>query len=277
MSVSKSDLNELEFLKELNQWSEGKPLSRVQNQVLSEYESGWAEWEEYLLGCKTLQEWLYRQDTDCEPNTRIAEQYYAEPQNTMTPKLRFIESVLNKYFPSAQRVGEAGCGIGRNIHYLSDRYPQKSFCGLELTTSGVKIANAASKKFHLNAQFQQFDMLSRQNVSQELLGSADVLFTCFALEQVSSNTEVAMERLLRITKQGLIHIEPVMELYPPTLGGTVSAKMHKRADYLKDFVATVCKLVQHRRVVIDYMGPAVFPIHAAHYPTLIVLRLPPGN
>jgi len=270
-------LSELQFLKELNQWSEGRPINRVESQVLEEYESGWAAWNSYLEQCDTIQQWLYREDTDCEPNTRMGECYQSEPRNTITPKHEFIANILERYFPTADSIAEAGSGIGRNIHYLSSKNPQKKFFGLELTESGVRIANSASHKFGLNAKFLPFDLLARQNVPTELLGSADVVFTCWALEQVSSNAALAMERLLRVARHGLVHIEPVLEMYPPTLGGTISSKMHKRADYLKDFVATVCKLVQYRRVEIAYMGPAVFPVHAAHYPTLTVLKITSGE
>lgn len=270
--MTENQKNELEFLTDLNHWAEGRGLHRDQKQVLGEYEPGWASWSGYLDACQTIQEWLFRKDADFCPNNRLGETYSSAYQDTMTPKLKYIDSVIEHYFKDSSTIVEAGCGIGRNIHYLAHRYPGRKFIGLELTESGVQVAKKASQRFQLQAEFQHFDFVSRQNVGQDLLGTADVVFTCFALEQISSGIDIAMERLLRISNKGLVHIEPVPELYPPSLGGTITAKMHKRADYLKDFIATVLRLVQQRRVTIEYMGPALFPIHAAHYPSLVVLK-----
>jgi len=48
--------------------------------------------------------------------------------------------ILKKYIPNANRILEFGCGIGRNLPYLIEAYPQAQLYGYDISHKSLQIA-----------------------------------------------------------------------------------------------------------------------------------------
>lgn len=110
--------------------------------------------------------------------------------------------IIEKYFnESTENVLEIGCGKGRNLSYLADKYPNIKFFGIDLGSGQTDIAANKSKQIeNLEIKFGDYHNLSHFNKIR-----FDVVFAIEALCHSNDKSKVADE-VLKVLRQNGIFI-----------------------------------------------------------------------
>jgi len=181
---------------------------------------------------------------------------------------KILSDALKENFPEAKTVAEFGCGVGRNLIHLQQKYPGLKFYGFELCKPGVELAIAAAKKFNLPIQYFQLDYLNWMP-SDINMPNIDVAFTNFSLEQIPNENLKALNNIMSKVNMGTFHLEPVVENYPWTIKGIISKLDHYKAGYLKNFDENARKIVGKNNVFRTIFKSAHNPLM---FPSLYVLK-----
>jgi SAM-dependent methyltransferase len=185
-----------------------------QTDVRKAYESHWTSAEsleqyvEGLNGRSLAIEWRQRG-------------LIASPQILRQVHILYIMNAIEAI--DARKVLEVGCGNGHAILTLAARFPQVSFSGVELTASGVKVAQAAQKLAELpsgiasNSPLPARDLSAHQRIDLRV-GDAralpysdrsfDLVYTRLALEQMEQIREQALHEIARVADRAIVLIEP---------------------------------------------------------------------
>lgn len=146
---------------------------------------------------------------------------HASAEVTMKPTLERLGEILAALKP--KNVCEIGCGYGRVLFYLADRLPDIEFQGLELTKSGVALADKLkAHPLHETPLGKLLDIKQQGLPAIKKIaftaGSAydipyedksfDVVYTFTALEQMSEKLPVALREIHRIAGKYVIFFEP---------------------------------------------------------------------
>lgn len=118
---------------------------------------------------------------------------------------------------------EVGFGNGNIILTLAARFPEVKFSGIELTESGVDIAQAVQKQAKLpvglaeNSPEKLLDLVAHQSAELRVGDagalpfadrSIDLVYTRLALEQMEQIREVALKEICRVSARALWLLEP---------------------------------------------------------------------
>jgi len=135
-----------------------------------------------------------------------------------THRLGDIIGALNQ-----ETVCEVGCGNGRNLLYLANRFNSIQFGGFELSEAGTKVAQQL-QSFDLpdtsygrhygitsqgmtNVRRIAFQQASAFNIPCKD-GSSDVVYTFAALEQMGDGLDKALAEIRRVTGRYALFFEP---------------------------------------------------------------------
>jgi tRNA G46 methylase TrmB len=145
----------------------------------------------------------------------------ASPQILRQVHILYIMNAIETI--GAKTVLEVGCGNGNTILTLAARFPQVSFSGVELTPSGVEVAQAAQTLAELppgianNSPLPSLDLTAHRRVNLRV-GDAralpysdrsfDLVYTRLALEQMEQIREQALSEILRVADSTVILVEP---------------------------------------------------------------------
>lgn len=150
---------------------------------------------------------------------------FLPPNGLFSVYLATLAEVVAALEPTT--VCEVGSGLGKNLIYLAPRFPETSFCGYELTTSGVAMAR----------RLQQCDCLppnlarlvgrndSEMMVPIRRIGffqgdarslpspdkSFDLTFTVLALEQMWPILPQVLAEIHRVTRRHVVFLEAFWE------------------------------------------------------------------
>lgn len=145
----------------------------------------------------------------------------ASPQILRQVHILYIMNAIEAI--DAKKVLEVGCGNGNTVLTLASRFPQVSFSGVELTASGVKVAQAVQTLAELppgianNSPLPARDLSAHQRVDLRV-GDAralpysdrsfDLVYTRLALEQMEQIREQALNEIFRVADRAVVLIEP---------------------------------------------------------------------
>ena len=145
----------------------------------------------------------------------------ASPQILRQVHILYIMNAIETI--DAKKVLEVGCGNGNTILTLAARFPQVSFSGIELTASGIKVAQDIQKLAELppgvtnNSPLPARDLSAHQKVDLRV-GDArvlpypdrsfDLVYTRLALEQMEQIREKALDEITRVAGRAIVLVEP---------------------------------------------------------------------
>ena len=125
-------------------------------------------------------------------------------------------------------VAEVGFGSGKNLMYLAARFPDVTFCGWELTSSGVKLARSIQRRDTLPANLARLVGRNDRTAVEAIrrIGlhegdarslpapdkSVDLTFTVLALEQMWPILPVVLPEIRRITRSHVVFLEAFREV-----------------------------------------------------------------
>jgi ubiquinone/menaquinone biosynthesis C-methylase UbiE len=161
---------------------------------------------------------------------RIGDQFIfeVETKDMLCISMRVTGDIVSALNPTS--ICEVGCGSGRNLIYLANRFPRLSCSGFELTAGRVEIAQRLQALDLPATSFGRFYGLSAggmENVRtiRFSLGSAfelpaldrsyDLVFTFAALEQMQLGIEKALAEIRRIARQYVLLYEPFADVNGP--------------------------------------------------------------
>jgi SAM-dependent methyltransferase len=136
-------------------------------------------------------------------------------------------------------VVEFGCGTGRNLLYLAQRFPNLRFLGLEQEPSTVAFAKSAAEKWGLDIEFIQ------ANVCAPVTGlpkNVEIAFSMHALEWMPGIFTSAVQNMIGCSTRAAMFYEPVWELWPWSLRGIVSRLRILHHDYIRGLLSYIRKL-----------------------------------
>jgi hypothetical protein len=245
-----------------------KKIDRQKSVVLDEYSVGWNLYRDYLNSSDKLDDWLRVKGLEDEPHyCNLAGKMEFSDFDMLNFNRRKILETIQREFPEAKSVTEYGSGLGRNLLYLKKNMPFIKFYGYELCQPGVELAQSAANKFGLSIDYSQLDYVEDEE-KKYVFPKTDVAFTMYSLEQLPHTNKAAVENILRHTKFGSIHIEPVPENYPITFRGLIGKLDHWKINYLSNFEKNInsLNLDEIKREFIGYSHNSLM------FPTLYVLK-----
>ena len=140
------------------------------------------------------------------------------------PRRRVLEAIESRLRPFLQNnrgtIVEFGSGNGRNLIALKKKYPAASLVGFELSPRSVLLARQAADYFELDIGFYEANTCGESLPS--LPKDVAACFSCHALEQMPRIFPRAVENMLKLTRFEVLMLEPVVELYPRNIRGTIS-------------------------------------------------------
>lgn len=203
------------------------------------YMNAWSEYQAMLDRAQTLDEWLCIPGFDDQPHTHVEDGKVRHGSlDTNRYWIDEVERTVREHFPTAQSITEYGCGVGRNLLRLKQRFPTWKCYGYELAEAGVEVAQRAAKKFGLDVGYAPLDYI-KDPPSRYVHPRTDLALTVFSLEQIPHANGVAVRNMLDHSALGSIHLEPVCENYPRNYLGFLGRLYTKRVDYLQNFDPTV--------------------------------------
>lgn len=204
-----------------------KRVQRNVAQVMDEYdrETRTEHWkpdigvDDLILGDDHSERWILRDSKLERGTTRHARRYLLE---------RLAANIIELLPDGQGTVVEFGCGTGRNLFYLAQRFPGLTLIGIELTPKTVERARAVARANGWEITFLVGDMTSPPEITR----AVDVVYSVHALEQLPRAFRSAVDAMLNLASRGVIFLEPVHELFPPTMLGLAGRFRIYNADYL---------------------------------------------
>lgn len=191
--------------------------SRSTDRVLKEYETAWqAGHNRYDItrGPQSFTPWRWKDKNllvDAAGSARMRAIMFGAVISALKPK----------------RVLEVGCGEGINMFLLSGAFPEVSFTGLELTSTGhneaLKLQAGAALPEHLlsYAPLPQKDPQAFKRISFVQgnacampfeTGSFDLVMTVLSVEQMEQVRKPALTEIARVTGGHLMSLEPFRDV-----------------------------------------------------------------
>lgn len=124
--------------------------------------------------------------------------YDENTRNNPAQKFRF--RLINKILKQIQGsvLVDIGCGQGDLLQYLSDAYPEKTFCGFELSPSGVKATQIKVP----SADVKMLDLFHKDAVKMLSAVKADIATCSEVLEHVPDPREFLVRAKATIVHGG---------------------------------------------------------------------------
>ncbi|HZT25760.1 MAG TPA: class I SAM-dependent methyltransferase [Pseudolabrys sp.] len=153
-----------------------------------------------------------------------------------------IDAMERWFGPSiaaSNSVVELGAAFGAYPLLLSERFPDKSFYGADLSPNAISLAREVSGQ-RKNVAFEEFNFLSEHYPILDRAAGPVTVFTAQALEQLPS-AERPIATLLSVKSKihRVFHLEPVFELHDNDLLGLMRKRYAEISDYNRDLLGVL--------------------------------------
>jgi SAM-dependent methyltransferase len=152
-----------------------------------------------------------------------------------------LEHAFARHLGPLRHVYEAGCGTGRHLRALSERFPDKELVGLDWTEASVRLLTLLAAREQRAITGVQFDMLVPPATVHLERGAG--VFTVHALEQLGDRYGSFLDWLLRERPAIVVHHEPIVEFYDPDLElDHLAIAYHHRRGWLTGYWPALTRL-----------------------------------
>lgn len=247
---------------------------RTSTQVQSDYDKG--EWTDFQAArsweqAANLEDYVYstsRRPLRAQVDGRLQKLPMCDYYRYRTER---ILALLSEFDLGSERLVELGSGAGRNLFAAALAKRWKVLRGLELSPTGIAIANTVAQHFRLDGiSAGPIDLLNPQSLGFAELKDS-VVFTHYCLEQLPAHTETVLRNLVNAGVRRVIHIEPTLELFNSwSLKDLASIAYIWRQNYLADLVTTTQRLEREGLLQIFDVRRLDFAPTLRNTPTLVV-------
>lgn len=181
-------------------------------------------WQNHWQKAKRLKKEFFGPEAAADPYLWRGRLLFITKAGGIRARILFLMRVIERIQP--RTVLEIGFGDGLNLIALANRFPEIEFAGLELTQSGVGLAQALKQSDRLphylldfspeptvdEFAFKRIDF--RQGDASKLPwddGAFDLVITCVALEQMEPIRPQALNEIRRVSNGWTAMIEPFRE------------------------------------------------------------------
>ena len=161
-----------------------------------------------------------------------------EPRSRL---LNRLQKAVTDCVPPGGVVVEMGSGDGRNLLYLKRLFSDRTFIGLEVSPSSVKIAQDFSIQFGLPVTFVETDLSLGTPVDLQGV-SADLVYSCHTLQMMPRIFSQALKVSMNLSRKHIILFEPVWELWPWNKRGIISRIRCLNTDQARGIMAAISQL-----------------------------------
>ena len=160
-----------------------------------------------------------------------------------------LDHVFGRWLAPHPCIVEAGCGTGRHLRTLADRFPETRLVGLDWTAASVAILNLIARREGRALEGVQFDMLAPP--ADVALSPGAAVYTVHALEQLGARFEPFLDWLLAQQPAVVAHHEPIVELYDPDYAlDHLAIAYHHRREWLRGWWPALERLAARGRIEI---------------------------
>lgn len=138
-------------------------------------------------------------------------------------------------------VVEFGCGDGRNLIYLQRAFPDREFVGLELSEVSCALARRLAERFDADVTIHEADVTAALPAALPPQ-SAALAYSCHALEQMPRIFARALANMALVSRNAIVLLEPVPELWPWNLRGLVSRLRVRAIDRMRGLTVAAARL-----------------------------------
>ena len=163
---------------------------------------------------------------------RLARGSYREPR---TVNLARLTAHVEACTRPGDTVVEFGCGDGRNLLYLQHALPGRTYVGLELSAVSCALARRLAERFGGDVTYHQADATDALPAALAPR-SAALVYSCHALEQMPRIFGRALAHMAEASRDAIVLLEPVPELWPWSPRGMVSRLRVRAIDRLRGLV-----------------------------------------
>lgn len=166
---------------------------------------------------------------------RLAHGSYREPRSVNLARLAAHVEACTR---PGDTVVEFGCGDGRNLLYLQHAFPDRTYVGLELSAVSCALARRLAERFGGDVTYHQADATDATHALPAALAprSAALVYSCHALEQMPRLFVRALALMAEASRDAVVLLEPVPELWPWSPRGMVSRLRVRAIDRLRGLV-----------------------------------------
>ena len=132
--------------------------------------------------------------------------------------LQYLREQISTVVQPGDTIIEIGSGDGRNLVWLKRMFPSLRCIGVELSPTSVEVSRKMARQFKTEIEFHAADATQ----SLQHLPRSAVVFSSHALEQMPDIFTKAVDNMLMLADRRGIFLEPVQELYPWGIRGTLS-------------------------------------------------------
>jgi SAM-dependent methyltransferase len=241
--------------------------------VIDEYKSGkYANALEFARGAGTrdpqaVRMFEFGRDADSDwcfcRGDRLFRAPLREAQNGLAELLVARVSALAADAPT---IVETGCGYGFNLWQLWQKLPHRAYVGGDIAETAISL----SRHLFDEAQGPRVELFDYYDEAYRLLEQCDgpvFVFTCHSIEQLPSAAQF-LKALSRYAHKvtGVVHFEPVYELYGESLLGRLRRAHADSVNYNRDLLTL---LTNSQNIVVQSVEPNVYGINPLN-PTSII-------
>jgi SAM-dependent methyltransferase len=219
-----------------------KRIRRNTQENIRAFEVGWSENLQMCREQGVSREALTPKYVKPYEYIRYSGDYIAPKDPYLFEKLLLLAATLffEKYFSEAGHLYEFGCGTGRFLYEIADKFPEKKLVGLDWTTSSQEILKLISK-VKPNVSGRRFNMLTPDAKMRMPRHSA--VFTIGAMEQLGNQHGPFLDYLIGERPLVVLHFEPIEEFYDgDKLFDHVAWSYHKKRRYLSKYYSKLLAL-----------------------------------
>jgi len=176
--------------------------------------------------------------------------HYIDPatETFETDYVRVLRAWLfERFFVDTPTLYEFGVGSGHNLIDAAQRFPDKTFVGLDWAVASTKILDAVRDRLGLKVSGRVFNLFE-PDYAIELPEGTGVL-TIGTLEQIGTGTGPFLDYLLANRPKRCVHVETTYELYgQDDLFDWLAAAYLEKRGYLRGFLPALKELEKQGRV-----------------------------
>ncbi|WP_435151231.1 class I SAM-dependent methyltransferase [Candidatus Pelagibacter bacterium nBUS_44] len=156
-----------------------------------------------------------------------------------------VYKILDKFIKKRKKnelILELGSGNGRNLAYFAKKYKNLKYIGIDISDTNYLTSIYFKNKFKINnLKFFKKD-ITLEKTFKNLKINPDLIFTCFAIEQIPYRFENVLENIAKLQPELLIFIEPFPEYQGLTLRG-ISTKLRAKS---------FSRIYRHKKLINDF-------------------------
>jgi hypothetical protein len=169
---------------------------------------------------------------------------------------------------------ELGCGTGLNLFVLRKYFKNKKLTGCDWSPASQKIVDQINCKTASEINSVNLDLSTMRGWNNIIFDSNTGILTVHAFEQIGSNIDRVLSKILKLRPKICVHLEPIIELYNKKKKfDKIAIDYHTKRNYLTGFYSKLNEMQNKEEIEIVKVCRTGFGSTFQEAYTLIVWRV----